>query len=142
MTARAAWRTIAAVLALGLAGCGGADDPTEQLDEGKPVGEEEVPKVMMSWVRHHGRRRYESTGPITYCTDPTSAARQQSVDRFNALYNGGGPGVTLKMMPTDTWRQFDEFAKHRDECDVFDADVIATGALAAREWVRDMHHMS
>lgn len=131
MTARASCCAIAAVLAVVIAACGGGDGPKE-IPEGPPVGKG-APKVKVGWVKP----RYKSTGGIAYCTDTTSAARQESVDRFNARYNRRGPSVRLIRMPIDTWGQYDKFIKLRDECDVFDADVIATGALASKGLVYD-----
>ena len=71
MMARASCYAIAAVLAVGIAACGGGDSPKEQIEEGPPVGKD-VRKVKVGWVKS----RYQSTGGITYCTDTTSAARQ------------------------------------------------------------------
>lgn len=136
MTRRRAWFVVAAVVGAALIGCGGGDEAGEQVEQGRPAapGQE---KVRLSWVRSAGKPRYQRTGAILYCTDTASSARREAVKRFNAKYRPAAP-VRLRAIRGDTWSQYDKFVALRDECDVFDADVIATGELASRRLVYDM----
>lgn len=137
MMRRCLWFTIASLIAVGMAGCFGGDDaPDERVEQGRTVAPGQ-PKVKVAWVRRKGKTHYQRTGAITYCTDTASAARRQAVDRFNASYNPGEP-VRVMRVGGDTWSQYDTFVKRLHECDVFDADVIATGALADKRLVYDM----
>src|SRR4051812_17414377 len=112
----------AAGLAATLVSCGGGSPKPETLPK--------TQRVDGAWVN--------ARGPVTYCTDVSTATPARLARAAAAAARREGLIVTLRDTSGDTAEQYRRFAEHPERCDVFDADVIWTARLATRGLVRDL----
>lgn len=123
-----------AILCAGLAmialpGCLGQDG--DDRARHVPAPPADAKRVDVGWLR-------TARGHVDYCTDASSPARTEAVDRFNREFKGRGLEAEIQRLPRGSREQREKFLHRSLSCDVYDSDVVWMAEWAARGRVYNM----